>query len=232
EAIFAGRSKSTSRYYLDIADKTFSQSVYTSSLHYESIYARNSLIRESFTLTESNPVVTVRYPQVSTASQGWLDYIQINAWRKTIYRQKPLRIVNPESLDHDNWGFVFSNIDDNTLLWDITDFTRPADCTPDLQSNSAYNYAVDKLRQFYLFNPQLHSKTPGCEGIMENQNLHGIEDLDMLIIYHPDFKNEAEKLAQHRSHHTELIVKTANIFDIYNEFASGSPDPTAIRDFA
>src|SRR5690606_27019657 len=112
EAIFAGRSKSTSRYYLDIADKTFSQSVYTSSLHYESIYARNSLIRESFTLTESNPVVTVRYPQVSTASQGWLDYIQINAWRKTIYRQKPLRIVNPESLDHDNWGFVFSNIDD------------------------------------------------------------------------------------------------------------------------
>ena len=232
EAIFAGRSKSTSRYYLDIAEKTFSQSVYSTSLHYESIYARNSLIRESFTLTTPNPEVTVRYPQVATASQAWLDYIQINAWRKTNYRQKPLRIVNPESLDHDNWGFVFSNIDDNTLLWDITDFTRPADCTQDLQSKSAYNYTVDKLRLFYLFNPQLHSNTPAFEGKIENQNLHGVEDLDMLIIYHPDFKTEAEKLAQHRSQYTGLIVETANIFDIYNEFASGSPDPTAIRDFA
>ena len=54
----------------------------------------------------------------------------------------------------------------------------------------------------------------------------------MVIIYHPDFVNEARRLAEHRADHDDLNVSIVTIEQVYNEFSSGSKDPTAIRNFA
>jgi hypothetical protein len=57
--------------------------------------------------------------------------------------------------------------------------------------------------------------------------------IDLAIIYHPDFAEAAEKLADFkRSRHDEpLSTVTMAIQDIYNQYSGGNSDPLAIRNY-
>lgn len=65
---------------------------------------------------------------------------------------------------------------------------------------------------------------------IKNQNLHALRDVDYAIITPVFLSTQAELLA---NYHREkgLIVEVIDLEHIYNEFYSGSPDLTAIRDF-
>src|SRR5690606_15349510 len=67
--------------------------------------------------------------------------------------------------------------------------------------------------------------------IIPNQNLHEIQKVDYLIVYHPLFSQSSTKLADHRRQYNGFEVRTVNILDIYNEFSSGKTDPSALRNF-
>jgi hypothetical protein len=61
--------------------------------------------------------------------------------------------------------------------------------------------------------------------------LHAIKDINYLIVSHPTFWAEANRLADfHRTKGLSVAVVTPQ--QIYNEFSSGSQDVSAIRDFA
>ncbi len=53
----------------------------------------------------------------------------------------------------------------------------------------------------------------------------------MLIITIPALKAAADRLAAFHTAQDQLQVQVVTVQEIYNEFASGAPDPTAIRDF-
>ena len=73
--------------------------------------------------------------------------------------------------------------------------------------------------------------TPTPIGAVSNQNLHGLPQIDYLIVSHPNFMVQAERLANlHRAQGLEVAV--VDIFQVFNEFSSGAPDPTAIRKLA
>ena len=74
---------------------------------------------------------------------------------------------------------------------------------------------------------------PGTEtSLVENQNIHGIERADLVILYHEDFMEAANRLAEHRRNFSNYIVETVNIKHVFNEFSGGRQDPTAVRDFS
>ena len=56
-------------------------------------------------------------------------------------------------------------------------------------------------------------------------------NVDMVIVTHPDFMSQANRLAQFRSENDGLNVKVVTIQQVYNEFSGGSCDPIAIRDY-
>ena len=66
---------------------------------------------------------------------------------------------------------------------------------------------------------------------ISNQNLQSADAPDLLIISHPDFKSEAIRLGNHRQANDGLAVTIVTPEEIYNEYASGKQDVTAIRDF-
>ena len=65
-------------------------------------------------------------------------------------------------------------------------------------------------------------------GEVANQDLHGLSTPDLLIVTHPDFISEAERLASHRSTNNGVSVAVVTTEQIYNEFSSGKQDVTAI----
>lgn len=66
---------------------------------------------------------------------------------------------------------------------------------------------------------------------VENQNLRQIQTPDLLILTIKNWHEQAERLAAFRRTNDGLSVAVVDIDQVYNEFSSGSPDPTAIRDF-
>ena len=86
------------------------------------------------------------------------------------------------------------------------------------------------LKEYIVFNDEY--KSIKQFGTVENQNLHALQGVDMLIVSAPEFVSQANRLAQFHRDHDGLTVEVVQPQQIYNEFSGGSQDVSAIRDFA
>lgn len=90
------------------------------------------------------------------------------------------------------------------------------------------NHEENEKRQFFVSSK---IKTPE----IEKTSIGGLraEDFssDVILVTHPDLLHSAEKYKEYREGNSDLSVKVVTTDHIYNEFASGVSDITAIRDF-
>ncbi len=63
-------------------------------------------------------------------------------------------------------------------------------------------------------------------GLRENK-----ADTDIIVVTHPELETSAQQYADYRNEQGELSAEVFRIDHIFNEFGSGLPDPTALRDF-
>ena len=66
---------------------------------------------------------------------------------------------------------------------------------------------------------------------MKNQNLHAVKDINYIVITNEELFSQAQRLADYHQTNSGLTTRVVRLSEIYNEFGSGSPDITAIRDF-
>ena len=117
------------------------------------------------------------------------------------------------------------------IIWDIT---RPDSILqiPVTQVEGTLHFRIqtDSLHEFIAYDgSQFYS--PAFAGKVENQDVHATQPADLVIITNPMFIEQADRLAAFHEHDngtSSVVVPTDKIF---NEFASGKPDITAIRDF-
>ncbi len=203
---------------------------------YSSINRFANIARKSSSFQPVSDLVKaqISFPQAGgSVSEGWIDFMQISVWKKLIWSNKPIYIMDPTSALHDVTSFTVSNTTSSKLVWDIS---NPLEITEinssvsngQLQFNASTRNAY---KSFLVLDESFIYEAPQYIGSVGNQNLHGLKDPEMIIIYHSDFKSEAERLQNHRSKYSNLNVQSLEINQIYNEFSSGSQDPTAIRNF-
>lgn len=102
------------------------------------------------------------------------------------------------------------------------------------QDGNTYSIDVDNGGQHYVaFNAAATFPEPTYVGTVTNQNLHGLDSLDMVIIIPTSGKlySEAQRLADAHKQYDGLRVGIVRADQVYNEFSSGTPDPTAYRLF-
>lgn len=169
---------------------------------------------------------------------GWLDYVEIILTRNLAMAGTQMPFRNLESVGLGNVAeFQLSNASSSVRVWEVTDPTNVTQRNLNRQGNVAsFKVEADSLRQFIAFNGGgYYSVEP--VGPVANQNLHGLSQpnipIDMVIVAHPNFMAEAERLANfHRQSETSpLDVQIVTPEQIYNEFSSGAQDVSAIRDF-
>ena len=73
--------------------------------------------------------------------------------------------------------------------------------------------------------------SPVLEGSIPNQNLHATDTAEFIIITHPDFTQQAERLADIHRHYDKIKVAVIDINSVYNEYSSGTKDFIALREF-
>lgn len=203
----------------------------TSATGYD--FARQNGAEINFSPTKSPIDVELKFNRASNSARGWIDYLVVNAWRQLVYEGSQFAFRNNRTADENSYyTYRINNVPSAVKIWDITETVNPISLDLSIQSGTATMQAqADQTREFIAFDGSNFFTCAYVEQV-ENQNLHAVRDIDYLIISHPDFLEQAERLANlHREKSgLEVFVTTPQM--VYNEFSSGSVDITAIRDFA
>ncbi len=198
----------------------------------ESIYAR--VVEVSGVVLPGNLNVNVEYPLSPNVSSGWLDYISINCKKQYDFSgESQIRIYDPASLAYPSVGYTIRQTPGGFTVWDITDALHPRFIPVSNQgNNSTISYQNNqKPWQHLAFDARSNIPVPEAIGAIDQQNLHGLKDIDEIIVYYKDLYDAADKLAKHREQNDHFNMALVEVSKIYNEFSAGKQDPTAIRDF-
>ncbi len=199
---------------------------------YTGIYARNATGFLTVPSPEENLEINLTYNNSSAGSSGWLNYITINAMRNLAYREEQLAFRNPSVTGAGNiTEYRIDNMSSGLKIWDVTDPMNISEQQYSLQgSTGSFRALSGELREFVLFGQQ-NLPTPVLSGTVDNQNLHAVQTHDLVILAPGAFREQAERLAEFRRDHDNLSVLIVSPQQIYNEFSSGVPDISAIRNF-
>lgn len=205
---------------------------YTQLTSPTSFFANETTFVRTATTSSNSLSVSITYNKPVQGGEGWLNYIDINVRRNLAMSGGLLQFRDLNSVIAGGVSeFIISGTNSNTLVWDVTNPVRPLQVPVTFNGNSLSFVAnTDTLREFIAFDRTMFY-TPTVAGEIANQDLHSIQQADLVIISHPNFLTEAQALAEHHRSFDNLTVVTLTPDVIYNEFSSGSPDATAYKDF-
>lgn len=167
-----------------------------------------------------------------SASAGYVDFISLNVWRKLSFVGAQMPFCNPEADDINKvYEYHLTNASNQVQVWDVSNSVAPSIVKGQLSGNGFTFKAKGCDNAFIAFNGSSFCEAKAF-GKIENQNLHGVRDVDYVILTHPNFLSQAERLkAIHAQYSPELSVLVTTPEMVYNEFSCGAKDISAIRDF-
>lgn len=201
-------------------------------------YATKGAIAEkklSYEITEDNVKglnITYDYNASGEGNNiAYINYFLVACQRKLTYRDEQLVFRSKKSLKNDFSTFKIASAPGKMTIWDVSNPREPLDQEFNMNDGSAiFGAETFGLKTFIAFDPQ-QATVPYALHPVKNQNLRGEQSPDLIIVSYQGFLEQARRLADFRENFNDLDVLVATPQQIYNEFSSGSPDPTAIRDF-
>jgi len=234
-ARMALRTDATSRFFLEAEEQVIQSSTGGTvrfGLQEQRAAARPTLLSGNVNLTSPNVSVNLSYPIPGNAdqSEAWLDWISLRARRSlTFAGQEQFAFRDTRTSNQAAVAFRFNDFPADGRVWRIDG----ADIRQASVTNGTFSAAAaGTLHEYVAFRANAGLLRPVGGGPVENQNLHAINEAEMIIVTHPLFITQADNLAEHRRTHSGLNVVVVTTEQIYNEFSSGRDDAAAIRNFA
>lgn len=196
-------------------------------------YYRSVVYSTSFLPTSTDLGLLFNYNHGGNPSAlAWLDYFTLVYRSKLFFNGDQFTFRDVRSVgDSVLSQFIIDTNMDNIHVWDVTDPVNTTSLDLSIKENGvSFLTRTDSIKEFQIFN-HLDYYSPNFIEFVDNQNLHGAEQPDYIIITHPDFINSANKLASHYITNNNQNVLVATTKQVYNEFSTGSQDVSAIRNF-
>ena len=187
----------------------------------------------NFSPSNDNFSIQLQYQKSSASSVGWLDYIRVNTKRNLVFTDNQMAFRDTESVLAGNISrFQIQNCTSSSLVWDVSNPNLVKQIPLGLNgSTGSFNATTNSLKEFVVFNPDGDFPSPKTIGNVQNQNLHGLPQTDMLIVSAKQFLSYANQIAEYHRTQDNLHVTVVDQDAIFNEFSSGIPDVVAIRNF-
>lgn len=167
-----------------------------------------------------------------SSAEAYLDYVGLQVKRELKnYEGQQIFHFLPQSTD--TVTYQFAGASDGFSVWNITNSLTPLSISQkDAAGSFRWTAAGAKTLQKYIsFEPGAAFQPVNWQPVA-NQNIVASPAPDMLIVTPAAWATEANRLAGFRNTRDGLDVLVVTTEQIYNEYASGRPDITAIRDFA
>lgn len=195
-------------------------------------YGVDSLKESQFMLESDTANFTLSLSPESTKATLFLDYVEMYVWRQLIRVGSffPFRLM-PSQFGDDKTAVWIQNVNQGQWLWNVTDPMRPVRQEGRLSAGN-FVYVTDRMEEcrYVLFDPDQSHGISSWQ-MVPNQDLHSIVNADMLILTCSTLWKQAEELADFHAEKDGLVSLVVDVNEIYNEFSTGVPDPSGMRDF-
>ena len=170
------------------------------------------------------------------AARAYLDFVEVSGYKHLIADKKQFGFRSFEAANATSStviNYLISNANNIFQVWDVTDFLNPKIIENTSNSNDFTFKAIGgKLKEYQVLNEtDFYSPKTLKTSKIANQNLHALKDIDYLVVTNNNLMNQATRLADYHKKTDNFTTAVVDIQQIYNEFGSGAPDVTAIRDF-
>ncbi|WP_353722271.1 type IX secretion system sortase PorU [Dyadobacter sp. 676] len=166
-----------------------------------------------------------------SSAEAYLDYIGLQVKRE-LRHYKGQQVFRFLPQPDDTVHYQFAGSSEGFNLWNITNPLIPLVISQkDAAGAFSWISGGAKNIQKYISFKWEDALPPAAWQSIANQNIAAAPAPDLLIVTPPAWADEANRLAGFRNTHDGLDVLVVTTHQIYNEYASGRPDITAIRDF-
>lgn len=188
------------------------------------------LYRQEFKVSAPSVTLGVSYSCSGTVTLANLNYLAATYKRKlSLEGGSPLVFLT----DGNDRAFRLAGAKADTRVWDITMPHQAEAMNLSELADGCRTWSANRSdrRRYAAWNPGSNFLTATYVENVANQNLHGLKEADMVIFTMPQWRDQAERLADlHRKDAVDpLTVKVLTPNQIYNEFSSGAPDALSFR---
>ena len=230
--------------HLDIPESLISEenhnSVIPSSLSSQYYYTSSGEIN-FYPINAADTTYTVTFTLPTTnATYAAIDNIYVNYLRKNDFNGESQMMMTFTNGVNANYNFIISNANANVKVWNVstpTNIFSHALKYSDSSKNAigtfdkSYEYSSMGNACLIAFDPTQKMHQVEVVGNINNQNLHGLETPEMVIITNKFSRPYAEKVAQAHRDYQNLDVIVVDQEEIFNEFSSGTPTAMGYRRF-
>lgn len=197
------------------------------------------LLEEEINVNSEDISITLNYDNSGVAgSIGYLDYITVEAKRNLLGINEQFFFRHKDAASTTGIGeYIIGNASNISQVWDVSNIWNVTKITNEAAAtNFSFKAPMGEVREYItLDNSELLIPTIEPNSLVTNQNLKGTifstGDVDYIIITPQTFASQAERLADFHRTNSGLNVQVVALEKIYNEFNTGNPDISAIRNF-
>ncbi len=171
--------------------------------------------------------------QENPSATGYFDYYEIHYPRSFIPINNEISFFTEPGKTGIYEYFINGFSGGEIYGFDVTDARDPKLIENLASTGGIFKFRTelseDTPKQFYISSKI--RENPELSLVNFHHLRHDNSSTDMIVISPPEFKESAQEYKEYRSKQSDISVSVFYTDDIYNEFASGIPDPTAVRDF-
>lgn len=176
--------------------------------------------------------INIHYQPSNQSSQAWLDDIVINYTKQLTFSNSALQFYSTLKTNNNIRYDVSGLRTNNYMVWDVSNPIEVKSIGETVLEEGvlSFNVLADTLRNIIVLSGSSFA-SPVLEDSLVNQNLHGIDSSELIIVCYEPLINQAERLAQIHRDYDNIKVSVVPLQQVFNEFSSGTRDFFAIRQF-
>jgi hypothetical protein len=199
----------------------------------------SQLVRNNLSITSlqsGNNELKIQYTGNQEGCYAYFDYLELNFKRRFVAENNFLKFYYTVSSAPKE--FFITGLPSGThRVWDISDYANIKAITPLANGSTVRFQAVEAQpqgKQYYVFAAQAIKPVTEISEIENTPNLRNIDRKGKLLLITADeFYEAAEQWETYKETFflNPLQTERVKVGEIFREFSSCIPDPTAIRDF-
>ena len=193
--------------------------------------ANESQLTAKDILSGSGLVIGYQHAGGSVNAKSWLNWFEIFFKRKLDLQGLSQLNFRLRDTVRRSYNFSLTNAANAMLIWDVTDPLKPQKVKINQNGSGISFFDSCNIQNEYIVFDPTKSNAATVIGKVSNQNLHQTKSSDNIIICDQSMIAQANRLKDYHQQRDGMSSMVVDIDQIYNEFSSGSPDPTALRNF-
>ena len=191
------------------------------------MFIRTTLSEKEFETDGNKLNLGINYSNSGALFTARLDYIEVFYPRRLSLEEGQLHFYRRFEADD---VVEINGCNEKTVIWDVTDAMHPA-VVASTYSTGKRSFRILKggYREFVAFNPEIKAPNALMSAKVENQDIHGAEIPELLIISPSEYMEGARMIARLHEQTDGMKVSVLTPEEIYNEFSGGHPDVMAFR---